>query len=247
MDYDIFSRYYDLLNTDLDYKGGAQYLMQLFLRYDRLPKLLLDVGCGTGGFSIEFAKAGVQVIGVDPSFGMLSVAAAKAKERGTDILFLNQSGQELDLYGTVDGAICCLDTVNHIICKRELQAFFNRIALFLEQDRLFIFDVNTLYKQQHILGDSTFVIEEEALYCVWRNSFDKRRECTDICLDFFEEKNGAYIKSREEFSERVYSESTLRAMLEKAGFTTLAVLGEASFSPPGKNSQRNIFVARKGV
>lgn len=247
MDYDIFSRYYDLLTEDVDYKGRTDYLTELFLKYDKLPSLLLDVGCGTGGFSLAFAQKGIDVIGVDPSFGMLSVAREKAQEKGLDILFLNQGGEELDLYGTVNGAISCLDTVNHITDKRTLQRFFNRVSLFLEKDRLFIFDVNTLYKQQHILGNNTFVYDTEEVYCVWQNLFDKKAKITDIKLDFFCRENGVYTRKSEEFSERVYEREALESMLLKAGFNIVAVLGENTFTYPSKNCQRQIYIARKAI
>lgn len=245
MDYDIFSRYYDLLTDDVDYESRTGHLLKLFNKYDRTPSLLLDVGCGTGGFSLEFAKNGIDVIGADPSFGMLSIAKEKAENEGLNILFLNQSGQTLDLYGTVDGAVCCLDTVNHIICKRELQRFFNRVSLFLEPCRLFIFDVNTLYKHRCVLGDNTFVFDTDEVYCVWQNSFDKRSGITDIRLDFFENDNGAYIRSTEEFSERVYSREELEEMLERAGMSVIACLGENTLSKPAETAQRCVIIARK--
>ncbi|MEE0841123.1 MAG: class I SAM-dependent methyltransferase [Acutalibacteraceae bacterium] len=245
MDYDIFAEYYDLLTEDVDYPKRSEYLLKLFDKFDRRPSLLLDIGCGTGGFSVEFAKRGIEVIGVDPSDNMLNIAAVKAKKEGVDILFLNQSGEELDLYGTVDGAVSCLDTVNHITDKRTLQRFFNKISLFLEKERLFIFDVNTLYKHENILGNNTYVYDTEKVYCVWQNFFDKKTSTTDISLDFFYESEGAYQRSSEYFSERVYDKELLEKMLNRAGLKLLKVLGENSFSSPSKTSQRNIYITKK--
>ena len=78
MDYDIFAEYYDLLTEDVDYPNRSEYLLKLFDKFDRRPSLLLDIGCGTGGFSVEFAKRGIEVIGVAPSDNMLNIAAVKA-------------------------------------------------------------------------------------------------------------------------------------------------------------------------
>ena len=246
MDYDVFSHYYDLLTQDVDYKSRTEYLIKLFNKYGKTPSLLLDLGCGTGGFSLEFAEKGIDVIGVDPSFGMVSVAKERAEEKGLDLLFLNQSGEELDLYGTVDGAVCCLDTVNHIISKRELQRTFNKVRLFLEQGCLFIFDVNTLFKQETVLGNNTFVYDTDGVYCVWQNSFDKKTGITDICLDFFEKGDNGYKRTTEEFSERVYEKQELEALLKKAGLSLVACFGENTFSAPKKTTQRCVIVARKG-
>lgn len=245
MQYNVFSKFYDLLTKDVDYKSRTEYLCKLFERFDRMPTLLLDVGCGTGSFSLEFAKKGIDVIAADPSTDMLNIARKKAQDEGKDILFLNQSGQELDLYGTVDGAVCCLDTINHIVDKRTLQRFLNRVSLFLEPQRLFIFDVNTLYKQQKVLGDNTFVYETDDVYCVWQNYFDKSTKTTDIFLDFFAIENGSYNRYSEEFSERVYTQSDLKDMLKKAGLNVKAIYAENTFKKPTEKTQRIVFVTGK--
>ncbi len=50
---------------------------------------VLDVGCGTGNFSIKLAKMGCEVIGIDISEEMLKVAKDKAKKEGLNIKFYN--------------------------------------------------------------------------------------------------------------------------------------------------------------
>lgn len=243
--YGCFSAYYDILTDDVDYKGRTDYLYGLFDRFGKKPSLLLDLACGTGGFSLEFAKKGVSVIGVDPSEDMLAVARNKAVLENTDILFLCQAGQDLDLYGTVDSAICCLDSINHVTDSNELQRLFERVALFAEQDSLFIFDVNTEYKHEKILADNIFVRETDTLFSVWQNFYDPDSKITDICLDFFEKTDSGYKRLSEDFSERVYSDRQLCEMLSSAGFKTEAVFGDMTTQPPAPDSQRNIYVVRR--
>ncbi|MFQ8760447.1 MAG: methyltransferase domain-containing protein [Intestinimonas sp.] len=61
------------------------------------------------------AERGYEMIGVDQSQDMLAVAAEKGRQvRGEAPIFLQQSMQELDLYGTIDACICCLDSVNYV-------------------------------------------------------------------------------------------------------------------------------------
>ena len=243
--YDIFSKYYDAFTEDVDYESKTAHICEIFKRYDRLPTLLLEVGCGSGNFSSCFYKKGIDVIGVDISEGMLSVAKEKAQKENQNILYLNQSADELDLYGTVDGAVCLLDTVNHIVSKRQLQQSFNKISLFLEKDRLFVFDVNTEYKQKEILGNNTFVLQNEEVYLVWQNWYDKTRKISDIELDFFEKQSDGYKRQTVDFCERVYEKAELETMLKKAGLKLIVVHCENGFSRPNKTSQRNIYVARK--
>ncbi|MBE6766312.1 MAG: methyltransferase domain-containing protein [Ruminococcaceae bacterium] len=242
--YGCFSKYYDILNQDIDYKGRAEYLRGLFKRLDREPTLLLDLACGTGGFSSEFSKMGLDVIGVDPSEDMLGIA--RNKEYGQKApLYLCQSGQELDLFGTVDGAVCCLDSINHITDEADLFETFKKVSLFLEPERLFIFDVNTEYKHKSVLADNTFVRETEDMFFVWQNSYDECEKITDIYLDFFIKNGDNYIRESEDFSERVYSDECLRELLRKSGFEVLAVYDDMSQSEPNPESERIIYVAKK--
>lgn len=243
--YSDFAAVYDLLMQDVDYKKRCDYLLKLFKKFGETPTLLLDVACGTGGFSNLLALKGIEVIGIDMSEDMLAVARENAAEMGADVLYLCQKAEELDLYGTVDGAICCLDSINHITDKRNLQKAFDKISLFLENDCLFIFDANTEYKHRETLGNNTFIMDEDEVYCIWQNNFDPKLNLTDICLDFFIKDGENYIRSGEEFSERAYSKTELCEMLKKAGFKVEAVFDDMTELPLKETSERAIFVCKK--
>ncbi len=246
MSYENFAAVYDDLQTDVDYGQRTEYLLKLFKRYDRLPTLLLDVACGTVGFSFEFAKKGIDVIGADPSPEMLDVARQKFSAVGIEALLLCQSAEELDLYGTVDGAICCLDSLNHIIDEDELKRSIERIALFLEPQRLFVFDVNTLYKHKCVLSGKTFAAETDNVFCVWQNSECDEDGIVDISLDFFREtEDGTYERSSEDFSERAYTNEFLQECIKAAGLETVAVLGDMSLDAPDKTEERVYYVTRR--
>ena len=53
---------------------------------------------------------------MDGSPDMLAQAREKAADlTGEPPVFLNQDMTELDLYGTVDAAVCCLDSLNYLL------------------------------------------------------------------------------------------------------------------------------------
>lgn len=245
MSYSEFADVYDILMKDAKYKKRTAYLWKLFKTHGKTPKLLLDLACGTGEFSCAFAMKGVEVIGVDMSEDMLAVAREKTADNGLDILYLCQKAEELDLYGTVDGAICCLDSLNHITDINKLSKAVKRVSLFMEEGSLFIFDLNTEYKHRNILGNNTFVMDEEEVYCVWQNRFDEKRLITDINLDFFLEDGDTYIRSSESFKERAYTKEQIEGILNKAGLEIQAVYGDLSFESPKEDSQRIIYVTKK--
>ena len=126
-----------------------------------------------------------------------------------------------------------------------MKAAFQKVSLFLEEDCLFIFDVNTVYKHREVLGDNTFVIEQDNIYCVWQNCFDEKNLTTNISLDFFVENEGVYERYCEDFEERAYTDEHLTSMLRNCGFCVEAIYDDLTENEPNEFSERKIFVARK--
>lgn len=244
--YAEFSGVYDILTQNVDYPARADYIADLLSRNGVTGGILLDLACGTGSLSVEMSKKGFEVIGVDASGEMLSIAMNNAYEAEQNILFLCQQMQSLDLYGTIGSAICTLDSINHLTEKSDVQAAFDRVSLFMEKDGIFVFDVNTPYKHREILADNSFVYEADGVYCVWQNTLDPSTDTVRIDLDIFEEiEPDIYERSQESFCERAYGISELEAMLTKAGFETVAVYDEMTEQPPREKSQRVFITARK--
>ncbi len=242
--YNDFAYSYDALMQDVDYKKRTDYICSLFKAFDRMPTLMLDLACGTGEFSNRFAEQGVSVIGADISYDMLAIAREKSLAAGNDVLYLCQDAAELDLYGTVDGAICCLDSLNHITDYERFCKAIERVSLFLEKDRLFIFDLNTEYKHSTVLGNNTFVIDTEDVYCVWQNEY-KENNIVEINLDFFSLEGDVYYRSGESFCERAYTADEIKNALEKAGLKIEAVYEDMTERAPTDITERAVYVTRK--
>ena len=180
--YNGFAESYDILTSDIPYQKRGEYFDSLFQKFGGKKGLLLDLACGTGSLSEVMAGLGYDVIGVDASEEMLCQAAAKKYESGRDILYIKQDMRRLSLYGTVDCAVCALDSLNHITRTEDLLAVFSRVSEFLEPGGLFAFDMNTPYKHEKILSGQTFVREEEDVFCIWQNS-ECHNGIIDISLD----------------------------------------------------------------
>lgn len=246
MAYNAFAAFYDSLTGNVSYGERAAYFDQILKQYQEKAGLLLDLACGTGSLSLELAALGYDVIGVDGSSDMLSVALQKAAEQGRDVLFLCQDMTRLDLYGTIDAAVCALDSINHLTDPRRVQRVFSKVSLFLNPGGIFVFDVNSPYKHRQVLGNNTFVYDEEKVFCVWQNALEEETDTVTIRLDFFEkEEDGSYRRSGEEFRERAYGDEDLRRMLDIAGFQVEALYEGDSFRPPTDRSERLVYVARK--
>ncbi len=244
--YDNFAFVYDKLMGDADYDKRTEYILSLFDELDKKPALMLDLCCGTGEFSVRFAKQGIEVIGADISEEMLSVAREKAYSNNEDILFLCQNASELDLYGTVDGAVSLMDSLNHITDYDEFCRAIERVSLFLEKDRLFIFDVNTSYKAKEILGNNTFVSEDENIFLAWQNEYDEDERINNIYLDFFvENQDGLYERASENITERAYSDREIEDALKRAGLKIIKIADDMKKTPPTDKSQRVFYITKK--
>ena len=125
--YDFLAGCYDRLTYDVDYAAWADYIESHFRKKGIPGKTVLDLACGTGSLTYELAQRGYEMIGVDLSPEMLS--EAMEKDMGGDHIppmFLCQSMDKLDLYGTIDACVCCLDSANYVTDKRKLQKAFQR-------------------------------------------------------------------------------------------------------------------------
>lgn len=245
MSYDDFSRFYDRLTDNVEYKKRADYFCRLLSLCGIKEGILLDLGCGTGSISLEMAERGFDVIGVDSSIGMLNAAQQKMFEFGKQILLLNQQMQDIDLYGTVDCAICVLDGINHLNNAEEVKQTFKKVSLFMNKGGAFAFDVNTIYKHKNVLSDNVFIYDFDDLFCSWQNNYNSGDNSVDISLDFFEEEDGAYYRSSESFSEQAYELSDISLWLEEAGFEIIGIFDDMTTENIKPETERAVFLAKK--
>lgn len=247
MSYGIFSSVYDILTENVEYERIAEKICSLLRSNGVDGGLLLDLGCGTGTLSFLLEGKGYDIIGVDVSEDMLAVANEKKYDENSSAIFLCQSGEELDLYGTIDCAVCSLDTVNHISTLEKIRETFEKISLFMNMGGIFIFDINTVYKHEKILGDNTFVYDMDEVYCVWQNTLNKTEMRTDIDLDFFikNEDDESYERFSESFSEYAYKAEDILKILGECGFEILSLCDDYTDKEVTEETQRITIIAKK--
>ena len=245
--YEALAGVYDDLTSDVAYGRRADYLERLFQK-SRLPvRTVLDLACGTGSMTAVLTERGYELIGVDESPDMLAVAREKAAGlKGEPPVFLNQSMPKLDLYGTVEAAVCCLDSLNYLTSPREVQRTFERLALFIAPGGILIFDINSASYLRDLNGQ-VFLDETDDVYCVWRAEFEKRNRVCTYWMDIFTRReDGVWNRSVEEHRQRAYEVDELRSWLLEAGFTHIRTYGDCRMSAPKEGEQRIYFSAIRG-
>ena len=246
MAYEYLAGCYDRFTTDVHYAAWADYLEKHFAR-SKLPiHTVLDLACGTGSLTCELAGRGYEMIGADLSEEMLAQAAEKARDvEGIPPIFLHQAMEKLDLYGTIDACVCCLDSVNYVTQPKKLARAFQRVHTFLMPGGLFLFDINTPDKLKGLDGQ-LFMDEDEGACCIWRAEYSPRRRICTYGFDIFcREDNGLWSRMEEVHEEYAYLPEELEQMLRQAGFRQIKQYGELRMRPPRLGEQRIFFAARK--
>lgn len=239
--YEEFASIYDRLTVDVDYPGLADYYEAVFRRFGIKPELVLDLGCGTGSLTAELQKRGYDMIGADNSAEMLMEAQKK-----TNALFLLQSMTEFELYGTVGAIISSLDSVNYLTKTEDVEKMLALVKNYLDPGGLFIFDINTRYKLKHVLGENTYVVNDENVFYSWESEYHEDTKLCDFYLTFFVRTGKNSFRRIDELqTERAYAVKELLFLIKKAGLSVEGVFANRSFSRPKEKEERVFFVVRK--
>ena len=245
--YETLASYYDELTEDVAYRRRADFVEKLMGR-SRVPvKTVLDLACGTGSMTCLFTQRGYELIAVDGSEDMLAQAREKAADlTGEPPIFLHQDMPHLDLYGTVEAAMCCLDSLNYLTDPRDVQRTFQRLRLFVQPGGVLVFDVNTPCKLQGLDGQ-VFLDEREDVYCVWRTEYAGRSRICSYYMDLFTARpDGTWERSFECHRQRAYTVEELTAWLLEAGFVDIRIYGDCRRRAPREDEQRIYFSAIRG-
>lgn len=244
--YSGFAKVYDLFMDNIPYEEWTDYVKDLLKEEGIENGILLDLGCGTGSVTELLAKAGFDMIGIDNSEEMLDIAMEKREESGLDILYLLQDMREFELYGTVKGVVSICDSMNYILEDEDLLEVFRLVHNYLDNEGIFIFDMNTVYKYEEILADNTFAEDREESSFIWENYYDEEDEINQYDLSLFvQEEDGRYRKYEETHLQRAYSRERVEELIEESGLDLLHVYDAFTRKIPAEDSERIYFVCRR--
>lgn len=243
--YTNFSKFYDELMDNINYKEWGSYIVRLLKEYGVGSGIVLELGCGTGNICQYLSKKGYDVIGIDNSFEMLGVANEKKMKSGQDILYLNQDMRDFELYGTVKAVISNCDSLNYILDKKDLLKVFKLVNNYLDPDGVFIFDLNTEFKYTQI-GDSVIAENRDDISFIWENTYSEKNKINryDLTL-FIKDDDGKYEKEEETHFQKAYSIDEIKEVLEKAGMEFVVAYNGFSKDSPGNDSERIHIIARE--
>lgn len=244
--YTSFAQVYDLFMDNIPYEEWCDYVTGILQDYGIRDGLVLDLGCGTGSLTELLDGKGYDMIGVDSSEDMLMLAMERRAESGKNILYLLQDMREFELYGTVRAVVSICDCMNYILDYEDLTEVFCLVNNYLDPKGIFIFDLNTIYKYQELLGDSTVAEDREESSFIWDNYYDSEKKINEYDLSLFiRQENGLYQKYTETHYQRAYCLSEVKEAIEAAGMEFVAAYDAFTKEPVKDNSERIYVIARE--
>jgi 2-polyprenyl-3-methyl-5-hydroxy-6-metoxy-1,4-benzoquinol methylase len=164
-------------------------------------KTLLDVGCGRGGFMQRMISDGVECKGVDLSEVMVEACISQ----GLDAQCVDVAAVE----GTYDAIVSIFDVLN-FMDKTTLISFLESIATKLNDDGIFIADINTLYGFSDVAEGTMSKDTEDEFLCV-EAEFTNDELHTFFTL-FVKNQDGSYTKHHDKIVQYFHKIKTFQKL-----------------------------------
>ena len=244
--YEDFALVYDRFMDETPYEEWCQFVVGRLKQDQITDGILLDLGCGTGSMTELLAKQGYDMIGVDLSDSMLDIAMEKRAQSGHNILYLQQDMREFELYGTVRAVICLCDSLNYLLEEDDLLTTFKLVNNYLDPNGLFIFDFNTVYKYETVIGDSTIAENREDCSFIWENYYDVEEEINEYELTIFvQTQEDLFQRFTETHLQRGYTLETMKRLVEQSGLIFVEALDADTHGSVTETSERIYVIARE--
>lgn len=201
---------------------------------------LLDIGCGFGRHSIELARRGYRVTGVDPAAAMIVEAQKRALRAGVRVEFLQEEGECFTIAEPADGAICLFTSLGQISERGENSGLVHAVFKALKPGGRFLVEVpQRKTAVQQLKLQEQFGDEEQMTFI--RREYDSNRR---VVSEEFRIVN-ANDQARFLLVYRLFDQRELETLLQKAGFAPVAAYGNYQRSALREEDAIMLLVAEK--
>ena len=230
-------------------RTGASEARDVLLAAEK--NLVVDIACGTGKLTEILAGRGHDVMGIDLSEEMLSIALNRRDKLGHKTLYLCQDMREFELYGTAGTFVSVGDSVNYLTSDADMVKLFKRINTFLFPRGIFVFDFKTLYLYRDVIGDRTIAEDRDDCSFIWDNWFDPKTNINEYDLSLFirdagsDGEDNVFRKFREVHEQRGYTLEEMKHYVKEADLEWVTEMDSDTMGPVTAKSERILCVVRE--
>lgn len=241
-DYDAMAEYYDYLDgSSINYTQISKNLHKIIKRYGNK---ILDVGCGTGNFTIEFHRLGYDIEGCDLSKKMLNIAKRKCNK----IRFFHANITK-PFKNEYDIIICMFNTVAHLTKKEFIKTLhnFHKSAKLIVLD-IFNFDFMDKYFITNEFIDVCHQKNDMKFVRFNNNTLNRKKHIMNIMQLICIQKGHNLKKYHFNWQMQIYAFQELKKILKTCGFKIKYVfgrMGDNNFKKLTKNSPSIYVIAER--
>ncbi len=237
---DLYLRVYQPMEAPERVRSEVDFIVNAL----QLPKgaQVLDLCCGQGRHSLELARRGYQVVGVDLSEALLYVARQRAEREHLPVSFVQCDMREIDFVAEFDAVINMFTSFGYFESEAEDELVLAKIAQALKPKGKVLLDVinrdwlvrEFQAREWHAADEGWLVLEERSF-----DPLNSRVETLWVCVA----RDGVRYERRS--SLRLYTAAELRMMMERVGLQVKMLFGDYDGSAYSLNSPRLIVLAEK--
>ena len=244
-----YSKIYDLLYVNKDYKKEYSIIKGLIKKYLKEPKQLIDIGCGTGKYSNLLTKMGLDVVGLDKSSFMIKEAKNKYK-RNKRLSFIKSDLKTLNTKKKFDIVSSLFHILSYQITNKDIEKFFKNSYKILNLNGIIVFDfwfkpgvlnLKQPNKFRKVVTKKNIIVRLTTSN--WYRNYDRINDMHELLV--FNKKK----KLQENFTEthkmRYFDLNFIKKRLKKNKFQFLSCVDIATNKAPTKNSWGALVLAKK--
>lgn len=242
--YSIFSQCYDDIMRHVNYSRWADFILEILHKEGIAEGSLLDIGCGTGKLIGFLESSNFEIEGVDLSPSMVEYASQEAKSRGSKTEFHQGDMRHYKSDKKYDVVLSLHDSVNYLVNKQDVNAFFATASSLLRPGGLLIFDLSSRWNVVHNFAGKIFTEDKDDYSLIWKNKFN-RFSCKFVSeIEFLLKDSGE--AGKEVHEQRIYPHFYIKRLLKKQGaFHYLGRYKAMELRRQGALGDNVTFVTRK--
>src|SRR6266498_3256452 len=201
---------------------------------------VLDVPCGNGRLSIELARRGFQLTGVDIAREFIDEAKMKSSAGGIPVEWHECDMRNLPWTGKFAGAFCFGNSFGYLDDQGNA-AFLKAVANTLRPGARFLLDIGAIAECLLPAFQENRSFEDGGITLVADSRYDHVQGRMFTEYSFIRDGQ----TDKRPASQRIYTYHELTALLQEAGFETVAAYSSLSEDPFKLGSHRLLLISEK--